>query len=194
MSGSARLLVYPSLPVRVRDAGWYDDVVSSVSLLSAGEKSGCCDGSSYFYVLGRSGHWHLGEYSRTWEVRRGVVGSLEWRLAELLGKVLPAGVGVSGLVESVVEACVAQLGCGVVFSPGEVSSVGASEWPDVDVLEYDESKARNALSEARRHLLGVHDDNVRRRRGASCDTRVGTGLSGAEVEALLRELRRLSTK
>ena len=70
----------------------------------------------------------------------------------------------------------------------------ACEWPVVDVLESDESKVGGALLEARGHLLEAHAANLGRRRGATfgCDTHVG--LPGAEVEALLRELRRLSTK
>jgi len=119
VSGVAKIVVYPSLPVRVWDGvGWVDDDVSVVWLRT----DGCPVGGPYFYVRGIAGHWHLSEYGRTWEVRRLVEGSLEQLLTGLLGRELPGETRVASLVEAVVEPCVVKLDCGIIYRREEVPS------------------------------------------------------------------------
>lgn len=119
VGGAARLVVYRSLPVRVHDGvGWIDDVVDGVYTGS----DGCSDGSPYFYVRGSAGHWHLSGCGRTWEVHRGVEGSLEQVLVKLLEEGGRGNLDPDELVKSVVEACVARFDCGVSFCREEVSS------------------------------------------------------------------------
>lgn len=116
----SKLVVYKSLPVRVYDGvEWVDDVVESVS----GHHDGCLNKSPHFMVREHAGHWHLSDYRGSWEVRRGVEGSLEQVLTGLLSEEALSESEVSRIVESVVEACVIRIDCGVVFDREEVSSV-----------------------------------------------------------------------